>query len=191
VTAAIDTAAVERLAGTPLRDCYQCGKCSAGCPMAGRMDMLPNQIVQLVKQGRADRAMQSEAVWTCVSCLTCTARCPQSVDCAAVMDALRQLSVELGSASPACRRTVIFQRAFLENIRRNGRLRELDLVGAFKTRALLADGSISRFLKDALLAPRMLVRGKLRFAGGGVRDRGVVRRIFDRCMAADSGAMEH
>jgi heterodisulfide reductase subunit C2 len=174
---------VEHLADTHVADCYQCGKCSAGCPMAEHMDLLPNQLVQLVRLGRLDRAMRCEAIWKCVSCLTCSTRCPKSVDCAALMDALRQLSVERGVASEARRRTVLFQQAFLENIRRNGRLRELELIGVFKTRAFLGDRSLPLLMKDATLAPKMMKRGKFHVLGERVRDRGVVRRIFERCQA--------
>ena len=76
--------------------CYQCGKCSAGCPVAERMDVLPNQLLRLVQLDQAAEAATSHAVWLCLSCLTCTSRCPQEVDCAGVMDALRQLALQLG-----------------------------------------------------------------------------------------------
>lgn len=174
-------AEVEGRAPTKVRDCYQCGKCSAGCPMAEHMDLLPNQLIRLVQMGRLERAIRSEAIWQCVSCLTCSTRCPKSVDCAGVLDALRQMSVEHDCVAPRHRRTVLFQRAFLDNIRRNGRLRELELVGEFKTRGFLGDLSVPLLLKDAMLAPKMLTRRKLHFLGGRVKDRGVVRRIFDRC----------
>ena len=173
--------AIERLSHTRLSDCYQCGKCSAGCPVASQMDALPNQLIRWLQLGRADRAMRSEAIWQCVSCMTCSARCPKSVDCAAVMDALRQVSAESGVAAPARRRTLIFQRAFLDNIRRNGRLTELELVGIFKTKAFLNELHLPFLWKDALLAPRLLKRGKFHFLGEKVKDRGVVRRIFERC----------
>lgn len=165
-------------------DCYQCGKCSAGCPMAQHMDLLPNQLVRLVQIGRVDRAMRCEAIWKCVSCMTCGARCPKSVDCGGVMDALRQLAVERDAISPERRRTAIFQQAFLDNIRRNGRLCEVELIRAFKTKAFLADGKIALLLKDALLAPRLMKRKKLHFRGRRVRDRGVVQRIFERCQSS-------
>jgi heterodisulfide reductase subunit C len=174
---------VDRLAHTHVRDCYQCGKCSAGCPMAERMEMLPNQIVRLVQLDRVERAMQSEAIWLCVSCMTCSTRCPKSVDCAGVMDALRQLSVEQDRVAASQRRTVLFQKAFLNNIRRNGRLTELELVGEFKTKAFLYDLNVPLLFKDALLAPRMLRRGKLHILGEKAKDRGVVQRIFERCEA--------
>ena len=173
--------AIERLAHTKVHDCYQCGKCSAGCPMAERMDLLPNQLVRLVQLGKVERAMRSEAVWLCVSCMTCSTRCPKSVDCAGVLDALRQLSAEGNQVAASQRRTVLFQQTFLNNLRRNGRLTELELVGEFKTRAFLGDLSLPQMFKDALLAPRMFKRGKLHLLPRKVKDRGIVQRIFDRC----------
>src|SRR5271166_5989050 len=146
----------ERLSATSLRDCYQCGKCSAGCPMADSMDVLPNRLIRLVQLGQIEKAMRAESIWKCVSCMTCTARCPKSVDCAGVMDALRQIAFERGAVPEARRRTALFQRVFLDNIRRNGRLRELELVGAFKLLAFLHDRSLRHLMKDSLLAPKLM-----------------------------------
>jgi len=35
---------VEEISGEELPSCYQCGKCSAGCPMSFAMDLAPNQM---------------------------------------------------------------------------------------------------------------------------------------------------
>ncbi len=164
-------------------DCYQCGKCTAGCPVAGRMDLMPNQIVRLVQMDQVERAAGSNAIWECVSCQTCSTRCPKGVDCAGIMDWLRQLSVERAASAPAQSRTILFQKAFLRNIRRNGRLSELELVGAFKTAAFLEDLAIPFLFKDAMLAPRLTLRGKLKLNPAKVRDREVVERLFARCVA--------
>lgn len=178
---AYSQSAVEERAHTRVADCYQCGKCSAGCPVGHLMDVLPSQLVRWVQLGQVERAARTEAIWQCVSCQTCTTRCPKSVDCAGVMDGLRQLAFSQSSAAPSARRTVLFQKAFLQNIRRNGRLNELELIGLYKTEAFLGDLSLPLLLKDAFLAPRMMKRHKLHLLGEKVRDRGVVRRIFDRC----------
>jgi heterodisulfide reductase subunit C2 len=164
-----------------LRDCYQCGKCTAGCAVAHRMDVVPNQLVRLAQLDKVDVALRAESIWQCVSCQTCTTRCPKSVDCAGFLDGLRQLSFQREATSPAQRRTVLFQKAFLQNIRRNGRLNELELIAAFKTSAFLRDLNVPLLFKDAMLAPSLRARRKLHFVGGKVKDRQIVSRIFDRC----------
>jgi heterodisulfide reductase subunit C len=147
------------------------------------MDVIPNQLIRLVQMGHVERALRSEAIWQCVSCQTCSSRCPKSVDCAAVLDALRQLAIERGKAAKSQKRTWLFQQAFLNNVRRNGRLNELELIGVFKTRAFADDWSISGLLKDSLLGPQLVKRGKFHWKGERVKDRDVVRRIFDRCQS--------
>ncbi|MFZ5831749.1 MAG: 4Fe-4S dicluster domain-containing protein [Planctomycetota bacterium] len=182
------SSAVESLAHTKLAECYQCGKCSAGCPVGVSMDLLPNQLLRLVQLGRIDKALASESIWQCVSCWTCTTRCPKSVNCAGVMDALRQLAYESGSISSGQRRTFEFQKAFLDNIRRNGRLNEVELIGTFKTRTFLRDLSVPMLLKDSTLAPKLMARGKFHLLGEKVKDRRLVKRIFDRCLSGEHGS---
>jgi heterodisulfide reductase subunit C2 len=150
--------------------------------MAHRMDLMPSQIVRLVQLGQVGRTLRAEAIWQCLSCQTCTSRCPKSVDCAGLMDVLRQLACQDASASPVQLRTRLFLKAFLQNIRRNGRLNEIELIGTFKASALLNDLSIAFLFKDALLAPALMKRKKFHLTGEKVRDRGVVQRIFERCM---------
>jgi heterodisulfide reductase subunit C len=164
-------------------NCYQCGKCTAGCPQADRMDIAPNQVIRLIQNGQTDKALRSAAIWKCLSCFTCSSRCPQQVACAEVLDALRRLAAEKGVAAGGESRTLIFHNAFLHNIRRNGRLNEIELIGLFKTRATLADADLSFLFKDASLAPALRRKKKLHLAPGGVRDRELVRRIFQRCGA--------
>jgi heterodisulfide reductase subunit C len=84
-------AKVERISGQDLLACYQCGKCSAGCPMASHMDILPNQIIRFAQLGLEEELLAAEAIWLCVSCLTCNTRCPKGVRIAEVIEALRQV----------------------------------------------------------------------------------------------------
>jgi len=98
------------------------------------------------------------------------------------MDALRQLSAERGVATPKQQRTVLFQKAFLRNIRRHGRLNELELIGEFKLSTFLRGRSLSFLLKDATLAPELMKRKKFHLVGEKARDRAVLARIFERCV---------
>jgi heterodisulfide reductase subunit C len=82
---------VESLSNQDLLACYQCGKCSAGCPMAKYMDILPHQMIRFAQLGLKEELLGSQAIWMCVSCLTCNTRCPKGVRIAEVIEALRQL----------------------------------------------------------------------------------------------------
>jgi heterodisulfide reductase subunit C len=84
---------VETISGENLLACNQCGKCSAGCPVAFGMDMLPSQVIRLAQLGIED-VIESQTIWVCASCLTCMARCPKGIDLSKVMEALRVISLE-------------------------------------------------------------------------------------------------
>jgi heterodisulfide reductase subunit C len=84
---------VEEISGQSLLSCYQCGKCSAGCPMSFAMDLLPNGIIRLTQLGLQDDIAKANTIWLCASCTTCSVRCPRGVDLARVMEALRALAL--------------------------------------------------------------------------------------------------
>ncbi|MFC2156655.1 4Fe-4S dicluster domain-containing protein [Acidobacteriota bacterium] len=82
---------VQELSGQNLLVCYQCGKCSAGCPAVSDMDILPNQIIRYAQLGLKDELLESKAIWVCASCMTCNVRCPKGINIAEVIEALRQI----------------------------------------------------------------------------------------------------
>ncbi len=84
-------AKVEELSNQNLLACYQCGKCSAGCPAVSQMDILPNQIIRYAQLGLKDDLLKSKSIWICASCFTCNARCPKGINIAEVIEALRQI----------------------------------------------------------------------------------------------------
>lgn len=87
---------IEELSGQKVLKCYQCGKCSSGCPMVDAMDLLPNQIIRLLQLGQEDEILKSKTIWICASCFTCEARCPKGVDLSKLMEALRVVLLRKG-----------------------------------------------------------------------------------------------
>lgn len=170
---------VERLSGQNVRDCYQCGKCSAGCPIAADMDLLPNQVMRLLQLGLADEALRSRTIWLCASCETCTTRCPREVDLAAVMDALRNLALREGIRSPE-RAVPFFNRTFLSLIKRYGRVYEMELIGRFNL------GTLSPF-KDVTKAPLLFLKGRLKLLPS-LAGRKMASAVFSDVKRLNSGS---
>lgn len=83
---------VERWSRQKVFHCYQCGKCSAGCPAAYVMDMGLRQVMRAIQLGLNEEALGSSTIWLCVFCQTCSARCPAEIDIARVMESLRWLA---------------------------------------------------------------------------------------------------
>jgi len=81
------------LSGVNPYACYQCGKCSGGCPSISLMDLSPNQLIRTIQIGDVETALNSNTIWICATCFTCTVRCPKGVDLAKLMEALRQIKL--------------------------------------------------------------------------------------------------
>ena len=170
-------AAVREATGVDVSECYQCGKCTAGCPMARYMDLSPSQVMRLVQIGDApaiERVLRSTAIWSCLGCMTCTQRCPKELDPAAVMDALREMSYSRGLVSPEQKKVLAFHEAFLKTVEKNGRMSEMPLVRRYKMSSM-------DLFSDVLLVPPMLRRGKLPLRAHKIDGRKEIRRIFDVC----------
>ena len=87
---------VAEISGEDIAKCYQCGKCSAGCPLESEMGILPHRAVRLLQLGREEEALNFEAIWLCASCHTCESRCPRGFDLSRVMEALRVIRLRDG-----------------------------------------------------------------------------------------------
>jgi heterodisulfide reductase subunit C len=157
--------------GVDIRACYQCQKCSAGCPVVSAMDMLPNQVIRQIQYGRREQVLTSGSIWICASCHTCSVRCPNDIDFAHVMDSLRHIALRSG-ISAGEKEIPVFHKAFLDSIRSTGRIHELSLIMRFKLKT-------GGFLKDAGLGWEMFRRGKIKLLPQGLAGGKGVREIFN------------
>jgi len=87
-----------------LRLCFQCGTCTADCPISRFSDVYhPRRLLRMTQLGMKDRVLGSEALWLCAACFTCVDHCPQGVDIAGVLRALRNMAVKEGIVPPVFR----------------------------------------------------------------------------------------
>lgn len=158
--------------GEDLSRCYQCRRCSAGCPVGYAMDYLPNQIISMIRLGMQDEVMSGTGIWLCVSCHTCSTRCPQRVDFASVMTALRIISQRRGIKAGE-REPLLLNRIFVNSIKNFGRIYELGMIGLFN---LLSGNPF----KDLSVGLTMFRKGKINIFPSRVKNWREVRDIFKR-----------
>ncbi len=158
--------------GVDLAKCYQCGECTAGCPMTTEMDAGPTKTMRFIQLGMEDALFSLNTPWFCASCETCTARCPNEIDVALVMDTVRQIARLKGKTLPV-KDPAIFQDVFLGSVENHGRLYEPGMIASYKMKSL-------HFFQDVALAPKMLVKGKLPLLPHNSKNREKLREIFQK-----------
>jgi len=88
--------------GENIKLCFACGTCTAACPVAAVDDEFnPRKIIRMVLLGMRKEALSSPAIWRCVQCYSCTAKCPQNVKFRDVMKVLRDMAIKEGFADPS------------------------------------------------------------------------------------------
>jgi heterodisulfide reductase subunit C len=168
----MDIAALVRArSGQPIEACFHCHKCTSGCLLAEDMTYGPDQLLRLVELGDGERLLASHDIWLCAGCQTCGARCPNDIDIAAVMDALRQLAVERQAriAEPDSWK---FHRLFLETVRRLGRMHEATLLIGYK----LWTGHLMSDMDSGI---PMVLKGKVPLLPRATDGQADVARLFD------------
>jgi len=164
--------AVEEKTGVDLSVCFQCKKCTSGCPVGKLVNLGPSDIMRRLHLGVGKELLEADTVWMCVSCETCTGRCPMGIDVAAVMDALRQLAEQEG-ASKQEGNVPLFNKAFLWTVQWFGRTYDIAMIGLYKI------GS-GRLMNDTEKFPKMLAKKKIALFPSLNADRKTVRRIFNK-----------
>ena len=174
-------AEVEKKSGVKVSACYQCKKCSGGCPVTFAMDYLPNQILHMIQMGLKNEVLKSTTIWVCASCETCTTRCPNDIDIARIMDAMRTASLKSGLAAGE-KKVPVFHEAFLSSIRSKGRVYELGMIGQYTLKSgdatsKLKSGSL---LEEAKLGWQMFKKGKLRIFPQRIKGTGEIKKLFKK-----------
>lgn len=171
-----EIAELEEACGQKFSTCYQCGNCTAGCPASFVYDLQPHQILRHLQLGNLDKVLKSESIAMCLSCSTCSQRCPNNIDIAAIMEHLRHKARHNGTF--AVSKVNAFWQSFLDTVRLSGRTYEMGVMVLYMLRS-------GRLWTDVDLAPTALMKSKLPFTPHGIKGAPAVSRILkryeDRC----------
>ena len=174
-------ARVEKESGVKVSACYQCRKCTNGCPVTFAMDIYPDQVMRYIQLGLKEEVLASSTPWVCAACETCTTRCPNEVDIAGAMDFIKQLIIE-ENRQPKEARVLAFHRVFLDAIRKRGRIFETGLVPNYMLKSgewatKLKDGSI---LDEMRLGWTLFQKGRLNLLPKSIKGKKEVRDLFNK-----------
>jgi heterodisulfide reductase subunit C len=162
---------IKALHGVDVNMCYQCRKCTSGCPLAEFMDMTPTQVIHAVRLGLKDLVLNTNTYWLCVACGTCTARCPQETGLLKVMDALANIAIKDG-VTPKEPAVAEFYGTGLSMIKNFGMMYEAGVAGLLS----INTGNIGR---DIGVGLRMFKKGKL-YVLPHFQNSREMRRIFKK-----------
>lgn len=169
--------ALGKASGVNIGSCYQCGKCTAGCPVAFAMDYTPRQVMRLLQLGFYEEAVQAHAPWICVCCEACVTRCPKSIDLPGLMDALRMAAKSQGYRPE---KTVdLFSDLFLDSVEENGRVHEMGMILRYNLKS-------GQWLKDAGLAPTLYRNRKISLRSEKISGRDSIKRIFAKARSGQA-----
>ncbi len=174
-----DSPALAHLGSLSPDACFQCNRCTDGCPLLSAMDLTPAQVVHHILLGEWEPVLHSQVIWLCVHCETCTARCPQEVDVSKLFTTARVRAWRSGKVSGDQGIAAYFA-SFLENLYLYGRLAELPLTLICKLKS-------EEYFRDFNLGLRLIARGRLNFLSlprGGA----LYRRLYDRVQQKEGRA---
>jgi heterodisulfide reductase subunit C len=161
--------------------CFQCRKCTNGCPVAFAMDLYPDEVIRMVILGQRETVLNCQTIWVCAACETCTTRCPNEVKIAELMDCLKEMAVQEGvpSSQP---RILALHETFLNNIKKRGRLYETTLLPAYllKSGALLDKWNSGKWRYDLNLGRQMFSKGRLPLMPQSIKGKREVHKILAR-----------
>jgi heterodisulfide reductase subunit C2 len=147
---------LQTLTGENVMLCYQCRKCTLGCPSAYAMKMRPHELMRALQLGLVEQIYGSGTIWICLSCETCNTRCPQDINILRVIDGFRQLALskKVGYYNPQPA-IPAFHRIFMALVERFGRVYEFGLALMINLRMLTP-------FKDIDMASPLFMKGKLK-----------------------------
>ncbi len=167
-----DTAFRDLIIKTPggenIPTCMQCGICAGSCPVSHEMDYTPRELVRMIQLGLKKEVLNSNTIWICTTCFSCSVRCPRGIHPTELMETLKPIAMAEGIRNKNAK----FDNVFSEVIKTNGRASEFLLISKY---SLSEPGMI----KQAHFGLSLFSRGKLPLSIDKMEDKGELDAIFN------------
>lgn len=173
---------VNLISGESVSSCYQCKTCSSACPVSFAMDILPHQIVHMIRMGLKEEVLKSASIWICASCETCTTRCPNDIDVAKIIDTMRMASLK-SDLKKGDRHPAVFHSSVLQSVKMTGKLYELGMIGLYMLRTsgdLVSNIKSGALLEDMKVGLKLFMNGKLKIIPRIVKRKSSIRKAFKK-----------
>jgi ferredoxin len=85
---------IVKLGGASIKKCFQCGSCTATCPLSKEGEEFPRRIIRYTTLGLERRVLSSPELWSCYYCGDCSKTCPRDADPGAFMMAARRYAIQ-------------------------------------------------------------------------------------------------
>jgi heterodisulfide reductase subunit C len=165
---------IEQRSGEKVSTCFQCEKCTNGCPASFAMDIPPHKVIRSIHLGSKGKVLHSDTIWVCASCETCTTRCPNGIDIAHVMDTLRQECRSEGIEASQ-KNVPLFHDVFLGSMKRHGRVHEPVMAATFA----LKSGGLSGLFSQSSMGLALFKKGKIKLLPSRLRAPREVKNFFN------------
>jgi len=161
---------MERQSREAIGSCYQCYRCTNGCPAVPEMDLLPHRVIRYIMLGEKEKVLTSKTIWSCLQCYTCSVRCPNDIHIGHVFDTARKIAVREAKVADD---VWTFDTLFLENVRSHGRLYELEAVMRYKLKK-------KDLFSDTKMGLDMMKKGRMTLLPHNIKDKGGLRKALER-----------
>jgi ferredoxin len=84
---------LKRYGDVNIETCFNCGNCSAVCPLSSEEETFPRRMIRYAQLGMPEKLLGSQELWMCYYCGECTATCPRQADPGEFMAAARRYAI--------------------------------------------------------------------------------------------------
>lgn len=94
---------LKRFGAFDVEACFDCGNCTAVCPLSNGKTAFPRKMITYAQQGLEGKLLATPDMWLCDYCGECTKTCPRQAEPSEFMMAARRFAISKYTPTPVAR----------------------------------------------------------------------------------------